>query len=594
MQPDGSCIFRVWAPECETMSLHIVHPRERTIPMTNSEEGYFIIHAQGICAGTWYYYSREGRDLPDPASFFQPQGVAGPSEVVDHQQFTWEDSAWKGLPVSELIFYEVHVGTFSREGTFEGLMKRLGELRDLGINALEIMPLAQFPGERNWGYDGVFSYAVQHSYGGPEGFRKLVNACHKIGMAVFLDVVYNHLGPEGNHLREFGPYFSSTYQTPWGEALNFDGPWSDGVRDFFSDNAIYWLREFHVDGLRFDAIHAIYDNGAVPVWSLLDQKKKNFEKISGRHYTFIAESDLNDPGVVLPVTSRGRGFEAQWLDDFHHALSAVLDDAVQPWYQDYGSLEQVAKALREGFVHSGSYVKARKRKFGASSAGLPGDRFVVFSQNHDQVGNRLDGIRLTARLRPERAKAAAALVLLSPYIPILFMGEEYGDPAPFYYFISHSDPELVDLVRAGRREEFASLFDGGEPPDPQAPATFEQSTLNWTLRTEGKHAELLEWYRSLIRLRSAHPAFRIYDKGYLDVQVPEHRAIALLRNAARGPEAVYAVFNLSSQALRVALPEGKDWSLHLCSNPDGTPGGAATASGLVEVGPDTVMIWRSG
>ncbi|HEY1021688.1 MAG TPA: alpha-amylase family glycosyl hydrolase, partial [Flavisolibacter sp.] len=381
--------FRVWAPEKKTMHLHVVAPYDKIFPMQKDEWGFFTVTVENPGATLRYYYQlEEGQEYPDPASQFQPEGVHGPSETVDHDAFVWQDSAWKGQPLEETILYELHVGTYTPEGTFEAIIPRLDALKETGINAIELMPVAQFPGSRNWGYDGVYPYAVQDSYGGPEGLKKLVNACHQKGIAVWLDVVYNHIGPEGAYLSPYGPYFTNTYCTPWGDAINFDGEWSDGVRDYFSVNALYWFEQFHIDGLRCDAVHTVFDNGAVHFWQLTSEKVAALEQKLGRTLHLVAESDLNSPKVIKSPKEGGYGFDGQWLDDFHHALYVKLNPADKDRYYDFGTMAQVVKAYNEGFVHSGEWVKFRKRKHGASSKGIPGNRFVAFNLNHDQVGNR--------------------------------------------------------------------------------------------------------------------------------------------------------------------------------------------------------------
>jgi len=507
---NNRCRFTVWAPEKQKMTLHIVQPVEQKVTMQKNEEGYFNIEVD-TPAGTRYLYiiDEAEKGLPDPAAQFQPEGVHGASQVIDHNTYKWNDNNWKPIPFEEIILTELHIGTFTEKGTFEAAIEKLELLKEVGINAIEIMPVAQFPGNRNWGYDGVYPYAVQHSYGGPEGLKKLVDACHQKGIAVFLDVVYNHQGPEGNYIEQFAPYFTEHYKTPWGKAINYDGDWSDGVRDFYSGNAIYWLDNFHIDGLRFDAIHAIYDFGAVHFWEVVHAKIKALEKKNLRTYHTIAESDLNAPRVIQSTESNGFGFTAQWLDDFHHAIYVLLDKEGKERYHGFTGIKQLAKGYCEGFVHSGEFVSFRKRKFGKSSAGIPGNKFVAFINNHDQAGNRIDGARLCALIELDQSKIATAMLLLSPYIPMLFMGEEYGDESPFYYFISHSDPDLIKAVQEGRKQEFKQYTKPGQEfPDPQSEEVFLQSKLNWHQRSSGKHLVLLNWHKSLIKLRQTHPALR--------------------------------------------------------------------------------------
>ncbi|MFW6055122.1 MAG: malto-oligosyltrehalose trehalohydrolase, partial [Thermodesulfobacteriota bacterium] len=431
---DNRCTFRVWAPYAGEMSVHFPERPTRTVSMQKLEQGYFEITCSSTPPGTRYSYLLPGgHHRPDPASQFQPRDVHGPSEVVDQGRFTWTDSSWLMFPKEEIIAYELHTGTFTPQGTFEAVIPRLNALQDLGVNTLNLMPVAQFPGARNWGYDGVLPFAVQNTYGGPLGLKQLVDACHCRGMAVILDVVYNHLGPEGNYLAQFGPYFTETYQTPWGEALNFDGPHSDQVRNFFIENALYWFREFHVDGLRLDAVHAILDMSAKPFLQELSEKVDDFRLQHERRVYLIPESDLNDTRLIRSRESGGFGHDAQWNDDFHHALHALLTAEDHGYYQDFGSPSHLAKSLQQGYAYTWNYSRYRQRHHGNASRDIPGDRFVVFSQNHDQVGNRMLGERLSSLVSFEALKLAAACVLLSPFLPLLFMGEEYGEEAPFLY-----------------------------------------------------------------------------------------------------------------------------------------------------------------
>jgi maltooligosyltrehalose trehalohydrolase len=467
-------------------------------------------------------------ERPDPASRFQPDGVHGPSEVTD-SSFAWTDTGWGGLPLEKFVLYELHVGTFTPEGTFEAIISYLSYLRELGVTVLELMPVAQFPGTRNWGYDGVFPFAVQNSYGGPLGLKRLVNACHEAGLGVTLDVVYNHLGPEGNYFSDFGPYFTDRYRTPWGPAMNFDGLGSDGVRQYFLENALYWLDQFHIDALRLDAVHAIVDKSARPFLEELGDAVHDFSKESGRQCYAIAESDLNDPRLVRSANHGGLGLDAVWNDEFHHALRVLLTGERNGYYCDYGELTQLEKAYREGFVHSGEYSEFRRRRHGRSSADVPAGKFLVFSQNHDQVGNRMLGERLTNLVSFESLKLAAAAALLSPFLPLMFMGEEYGERAPFLFFVDHSDPQLIEAVRRGRREEFASFAWKGEPPDPQDVGAFLRSKLNHQLREQEPHVALHAFYAELLRLRREKAALANLSKGCMETHVLQKERTLLVR-----------------------------------------------------------------
>lgn len=556
---DGNdCAFCVWAPLKDKMHVHLLEPEDRLVEMDKVEEGYFEKRIKNLPPGSRYFFRPDdASDFPDPASNFQPEGVHGPSQTVDHTGFQWTDASWNLPGFRELIFYELHVGTFTEEGTFNAIIPRLDDLVDMGINAIELMPVNQFPGNRNWGYDGVFPYAVQNSYGGIEGLKTLVNACHAKGISIFLDVVYNHLGPEGDYFMKYGPYFTATYSTPWGEAINFDNDWSDGVRDFFAGNILYWFQNFHIDGLRCDAIHMVFDNGAIHFWEYAHQRVKQLEQQTGRTFYLVAESDLNSPKVVTDPAAGGYGFDAQWLDDFHHALYTMLDKKGKGRYEDFGRLSQLAKGYTDGFVLSGEWVKFRKKRYGRSSAGVPGDRFIVFNQNHDQVGNRVKGERLSVLVDIERLKLAAAAIFLSPYVPLLFMGEEYGDESPFYYFISHSDPGLIKAVREGRKNEFSKFGFGAGPPDPQDEGTFNDSKLKWEKRSGGKHRMLLDWHRRLITMRRTVPALMNFSKESVRVDVQGESLLILGRQSKDAAQQLVCVFNFSEEEMVCTLAENK-------------------------------------
>jgi maltooligosyltrehalose trehalohydrolase len=555
----------VWAPSLEKVELHIVSPRDRAIPLDKEEHGYHYVIAEGVNPGDRYVYRLNGqKERPDPASRFQPEGVHKPSQVVD-PDFPWEDGFWTGLPLHDYVIYELHVGTFTPEGTFNAVIPHLDELNELGVTAIELMPVAQFPGNRNWGYDGVYPFAVQNSYGGPEGLKRLVNECHRRGLAVVLDVVYNHLGPEGNYLWDFGPYFTDRYKSLWGNAINFDGPHSDGVRHFFIENALHWVTEFHIDALRIDAVHAILDFSAYPFLEELASVVHNEADQLKRRIYLIAESDLNDTRVIRSRELGGYRFDAQWNDDFHHALHTLLTGEQEGYYQDFGSIGHLAKAFREGFVYSGQYSSYRRRRHGNSSRDIPGHQFVVFAQNHDQVGNRMRGERLSKLVCLERMKLAAGVVLLSPFIHLLFMGEEYGETAPFPYFISHSDPDLIEAVRRGRREEFAGFGWPDEPPDPLDESTFLRAKLNHDLRHKGPHRMLLEFYGELIRLRKEIPALASFTRDNMEISDYEHERVLTVRRWSAADEAV-AIFHFGEVPARISisLPEGR-WTKRLDS-----------------------------
>jgi len=578
---NGRCQFVVWAPVVSEVEVHIVSPRELTVPMDKDGQGYHQAVADGIEPGSQYFYRLDGRkERPDPVSYFQPQGVHGPSQVVD-SNFTWEDQGWSGLPLEEYIVYELHVGTFIPEGTFGAIITRLDELKDLGITAVELMPVAQFPGNRNWGYDGVYPFAVQDSYGGPEGLKNLVNTCHRKGLAVILDVVYNHLGPEGNYIADFGPYFTDRYKTPWGAALNFDGPYSDQVRRFFIENAIYWLTDLHIDALRLDALHAILD---ISSYSFVEELSVEFHeqvKQQKRKAYLIGESAANDARLIKSRELGGYGLDAQWNDDFHHSLHVLLTGEQAGYYQDFGRLHHLVKAFREGFVYSGEYSPYRRRRHGVSSKDIPSHRFVVFSQNHDQVGNRAQGERLSRIVSFEALKLAAGTVLLSPYIPLIFMGEEYGETAPFPYFVSHAEPELIEAVRKGRREEFAAFRWQGEIPDPQDEKTFTSARINRNLRDQGQHCVLLEFYKELIRLRKVTPALANLSKDTLEIKADEENK-AIIMHRWKDNSEVIAVFNFADGgvSIRLTVPVGQ-WRKYLDSAEERWQGSGSTIPDLI-------------
>jgi maltooligosyltrehalose trehalohydrolase len=533
--PPGRCEFRVWSPHRERVELHIVAPREQRIAMTNNAGGY---HEAVVDAaeGARYFFTLDGTDRPDPASRLQPDGVHAASEVVG-SDFEWHDRDWRGVALENYVVYELHVGTFTGEGTFDAVIEHLDELKDLGITAIELLPVAQFPGGRNWGYDGVYVGAAQSTYGGPRALKRLVDACHARGLALILDVVYNHLGPEGNYLSEFGPYFTDRYKTPWGLALNFDGAQSDHVRWFFIHNVLQWIDEFHIDALRVDAVHAIVDHSAEPfLQDLTTAVRERAEELGRRVYT-IAESDLNDPRVITPKDDLGLGFDTQWCDDFHHSLHVLLTGENDGYYQGFGRVSDLARVLTTGYLWTGQHNAYRGRKYGAKPKTRNGAQFVVCAQNHDQVGNRMMGDRLAALVSPEKLRLAAAAVILSPFVPMLFMGEEYGETAPFQYFTSHSDKQLIEAVRKGRREEFDDFKWEGDPPDPHAEETFNRSKL----RRETNES-LRSLYRDLLRLRRETPSLHTLDLDAVETEADDATGVLVLR---RGGTTI--VFNFSDQ-----------------------------------------------
>lgn len=588
---NNSCSFRVWAPLLAKVEVHFAGQDERSVPLNRAATGYHHAVIDAVQPGQRYMLRlNEQRELPDPASRSQPEGVHGPAEIIDHA-FPWSDEHWFGVPLSRCVIYELHVGTFTPEGTFDAVIPHLQHLKELGITAIEIMPVAQFPGGRNWGYDGVYLYAVQNSYGGPHGLKRLVNACHEHGMAVILDVVYNHLGPEGNYLGQYAPYFTQRYKTPWGEALNFDGEHSDEVRAFFIGNALYWQTDFHIDALRLDAVHAICDASAEPfLRELARVTARQAERINKRFF-LIAESNLNDTRVLQPWQEGGFGHTSQWSDDFHHALHTILTGEKDGYYVDFGTMEDLVRAWRDSFVYDGRYSRYRGRRHGNSARHVPGECFVVSIQNHDQIGNRFRGDRLSQLVDFESLKVAAACMLLSPYVPMLFMGEEYGETAPFPYFVSHGDAALVEAVRRGRREEFADFAWTGDLPDPQAEATFHSAKLQHHLKNDGHHKVLQEFYRELLRLRNSVPALSLLSKELMEVAGFEKQKVLFVRRWTADDE-VCLIFNLGPERaeLSFAIPSGK-WSAVLVSKDERWRGaGSAVPRDLESPGEVTLAV----
>ncbi len=550
---DGGVSFRVWAPRVQEVSVLLPLRGDISVPLSAEGNGYFSGVVAGVAAGEQYLYLLDGETArPDPASRFQPEGVHGPSQVVSPYSFDWSDSNWKGKTPDDYIIYELHVGTFTPQGTFDGVIARLDYLCELGITALELMPVAQFPGERNWGYDGVYPFAPQNSYGGPEGLKRLVDACHSRGLAVILDVVYNHLGPEGNYLNKYGFYFTDRYRTPWGDAVNFDGQESDPVRHFFISNALYWITEYHFDALRLDATHCIYDFSARHILQELAEAVHHQGDFLGRQIQVIAESDQNDVRLINPPESGGHNLDAQWNDDFHHALRTLLTGDRSGYYSDFGRFSDMVKAFQEGFVLSGEYSSFRKRHHGSSSINHSPRQMVVFSQNHDQIGNRVAGERPGKHLSMQQLKLAAATVLLSPYVPLLFMGEEYAEAAPFPYFVSHGDTELSESVRHGRLKEFTVSTEQGALPDPQSEATFLSARLDIQQRQHGEQRVMFDFYRDLIRLRKECAPFTSLSRDCMQVIACEEEQVLVVNRSVDNVQLI-CLFNYSDQT-RVISP----------------------------------------
>lgn len=537
--------IRVWGPNAHEVELDC---NGHGYAMTRDDSGWWTVAAPFVAHGSDYAFRLDGQGpFPDPRSAWQPRGVHNPSRWVAHGNFTWGDAGWQPPPLGAAVIYEMHVGTFTPQGTFEAAIDRLDYLAALGITHLELMPVAEFSGSRGWGYDGVALFAPHHAYGGPEGLKRLVNACHRRGLAVLLDVVYNHLGPCGNYLGRFGPYFTSRYATPWGEAVNLDGPDSDQVRRFFIDNALMWMRDYHIDGLRIDAIHAFADTSALHFLEQLAAETRQLQAHLGRHCVLIAESDLNDPRVVRAPEAGGYGVDAQWNEDFHHALHAALTGERRGYYRDFGRLADLAKVLTQGLAYDGCYSLYRRRNHGRPASGVSGHCFVGCLQNHDQIGNRALGERTSHLLSAGRLKIGAAVVMTGPFVPMLFQGEEWGASTPFLYFTDHPDPALAEAVRQGRRKEFATHgWDPEQIPDPQHEDTFMRSKLDSEEAIRPPHSDILQWHRALIRLRRRFSALTDGRLNATRVRFDEAASWFIIE---RGP--VIVVCNLADTARRI-------------------------------------------
>ncbi|WP_420147581.1 malto-oligosyltrehalose trehalohydrolase [Spirosoma sp.] len=558
---EGACV-RVWSPLAQSVGIHLCK-QDVTIPLQNDGNYWQALLSQVKPGDTYKFVLNGSFERPDPASLAQPDGVHGPSLAVDIGTFVWTDADWGNLPLEDYLLYELHTGTFTPEGTFAGIEDRLDYLVDLGINAIEIMPVAQFPGTRNWGYDGVCPFAVQNSYGGIAGLQQLVDTCHRKGIAVVLDVVYNHMGPEGNYFADYGPYFTTRYQTPWGNALNFDDDYSDSVRRYFIENVLMWFRDLHIDALRIDAAHAIHDTRETHVLREIKQYVDELIRQTGRPYYLIVETDQNETKFIASLAAKGYGMDAQWNDEFHHALRVTAGGERSGYYADYNGIQHLAKSYKDAYVYDGTYMPRRARIVGKSTAGHAGHQFVVFSQNHDQIGNRMLGERPSQLVSLEMQKLMAGAVMSSPYLPMLFMGEEWGEQNPFLYFVSHSDPALIEAVRQGRKREFAAFQGPAEAPDAQDEQTFEQSKLNWDRLTTEPHRTLFRYYQTLLSLRK-QSSLRHPDRESVAVVVDELRqTLTLLRRHTqpdKSVETVVCLMNFSKEPQVLTLPSSeRDW-----------------------------------
>ncbi len=551
--------FGVWAPQSERVSLQW---SDHILPMNGpNKRGWWTLEVPEAEYGDRYAFllNDDPTPYPDPRSPRQPDGVDGASELYDHRVFEWHDQLWRGSPKAGAIIYELHIGTFSKEGTFDGAIQHLQYLSDLGVTHVEVMPVAAWSGQQGWGYDSVALFATHEPYGGPDGFKRFVDACHAVGLSVVLDVVYNHFGPVGNYTTKFGPYINEDRKTPWGGAVNLDQEGSDEVRRFFVDNALMWLKEYHCDGLRFDAVHAFIDLSAVHFMEQLSIEVERLGATLLKEFYLIAESDLNDPRVVRSREANGYGMDSQWSDDFHHALFTVLyspGEKETGYYDDFSSLDHLRKALKHVYVYDGQYSGYRKRRHGRAVNGLSAHHFVHFDQNHDQVGNRARGERLEHLVGLAAAKVAVGLLLTAPYIPMLFMGEEWATSAPFLYFADHKDPEMRRLVAEGRKREFSAFGFGGEVPNPEDQKTYEMSRLNWEEQNQGKHAEMLAWVKELIKVRRSNVCFNDGDMHSLSVSTDEGKRTLLM-----GRDEARILINFGEEPCTFSLLEGEKLEL---------------------------------
>ncbi|HWB33216.1 MAG TPA: malto-oligosyltrehalose trehalohydrolase [Acidobacteriaceae bacterium] len=576
--------FEVWAPRVKQLRVKVgdaVHAMQGP-----DDRGWWRVRVEEACPGMDYGFllDDDPKLYPDPRSLWQPGRVHAPSRIYDQSAFAWSDQGWQGPSLAGSVHYELHLGTFTPGGTLDSAIEKLDYLAELGITHIELMPVAEFAGDRGWGYDGVDLFAVSEDYGGPDALKRFVNACHGRGLAVMLDVVYNHFGPVGNYTGKFGPYTTNRHCTPWGDAINFEGPGSDQVRRFFCDNALMWMRDFHVDGLRLDAVHEIVDRSALHFLEQLAAETAVLSATLDRRLILVAESDLNDPRIVRPREAWGYGIDAQWSDDFHHALFTVLHSEPGGYYADFGTVELLAKAMREVFVYDGCYSQYRNRSHGRPMEGLSAQRFLCFLQNHDQVGNRAQGERIEHLVGMERAKVAAGLVLTAPYVPLLFAGEEFAASTPFLYFADHEEPEMARAVSEGRKREFAAFgFAEKDVPDPEVRETFERSRLNWEEVEQDRHREMLAWYRALIQLRRRSPAFNDGDLGHLRVRFDEKARWIEVERPGLGQGCVRVLANLGGD--EASFEVDPSMRVELASR-----AGIGIESGRVVLPPDSLTI----
>ncbi len=588
--------FCVWAPAAERLEVHLLRG-DRYIPMTREDFGYFTCTADDVVAGDRYFFRIDGtKERPDPTARAQPDSVHEASAVVD-TAFKWTDAYFHPPSLRNSVFYELHVGTFTPEGTFTAIIPHLKRLHELGVTTLNIMPIATTPGARNWGYDGVYIFAAQSIYGGLQGLQKLVDAAHNQGMAVFLDVVYNHFGPEGNYIWDYAPgFFTERYRSPWGSAVNFDGRDSDQVRRFFIENALFWLEHAHIDGFRVDATHTLFDLSAYPFLEHWSEAVHDWATQHNRRVYVVAEDESSNHRLTTPRDAGGIGMDGQWLDDLHHTIHVALTGETDGYYGDFADFKLLPKMLRGRFAYDGQYAPARRRRHGTRAQHIPADRFVVATQTHDQVGNRMFGERLTALTDLDGLKLAAGLLLTSPYVPMIFMGEEYGERAPFLFFVDFEDSALTAAVRTGRKQEFAAFAWRGDPPDPASEDTFQRSKLNHALRENGDHADLYAWYSALLALRRDHLALTNPDPAATIVyDAWERRTLCLERcDPYQRAFRVYLNFDLDDvQTLTIPTKESEGWELRLFSGRENAPNDTLTRTAYaVTLPPKTCAVYE--
>lgn len=604
---NGSADVLLWAPFASRVAL-VGDKLPAQVIMERAGYGYWFTNTDQLKTGDSYGFeiwneAKKETDesspskliRTDPAALFLKDGIGAYATAFDPRDFNWSDLNWKGIHRKDYIIYELHTGTFTGAGDLRAIEDKLDYLIALGITAIELMPLAQFPGDRNWGYDGVFPFAVQNSYGGPQALQHLVNACHNKGLAVMLDVVYNHIGPEGNYFGDFGPYFTDKYLTPWGQAINYDDAGSDAVRHYFIENALMWFRDFHIDALRLDAVHAIKDFGAVHILADIKRYTGELSLLTGRHYHLFAELDLNDNRYINPKNAGGYGLDGQWIDEFHHALRVAAGQEKQGYYSDFNGVGHLAKSYERAYVYDGQYSPHRDKTFGIPAEGNPGEQFIVFSQNHDQVGNRMLGERTSILVSNEMLKLLAGAVFCSPFVPLIFMGEEYGEKHPFRFFISHTDSKLVDAVRKGRKAEFAAFHHSEDTPDPQDEKTFLGSKLDWESINEPGHQLLLAYYKALIALRKTHPVLSALDRGQVKaIALPVQNCLMLSRG--HGEQHIMVLMNFSAQKQKLRPPIGCAWS-NILDSSSTQWGGPSTnqneisADGTIGIKPESILIF---